>query len=357
VQFLDPVTNTTVPEASLLTGNLNLGVSPPVWTPNQDVAAFNLTGTTVDEYQLSISQDGLTAVWDRYQATTYPNNATGNSFCCRRASTAVPFAGASICAISGVGAGGVDPHIGEELTNGHVILYHIDFLSTTPNIVKGDLNPLTGALGPTTVVAAWTAAGGFNHSPFVMRDSTGKARALCYSEYPGLPQHSNVYFSEGVDNDGTPEVIIDGLVPAPEWYNNPGLVGGTWHYCTSGRTEPQLQEVSMLANCDLTSGSGRIVAWAPVRPLPGSGVYISIVGIGQMVPPGLEYQVPPVLGNLHILLTVGITPIAFHDQYGGGAEWLFSNVPPLFTTFDMQLITLDSAAGTISASNTAVVRL
>src|SRR5262245_3906126 len=80
VHLLDLSTNQPTADSTLITGNLNLSVSPPVWTPNLDVAALSLPGTSVDEYQLSISADGLTAVWDRYDPLP------PNTFCCQRSS-------------------------------------------------------------------------------------------------------------------------------------------------------------------------------------------------------------------------------------------------------------------------------
>jgi hypothetical protein len=354
VHFLDPATSLPTADTTLITGLLILTVNPPLWIPNQDVAALSVAGTTVDEYQFSLSADGLTAVWDRY------GPAAPNTFCCRRSSTGVPFAQANIRSVSPVGAGGVDPHIGEELPNGHVTLFFIQVspingTSSAP-IVRADLDPLTGLLGPTTLVATYQGVGaaGFNHSPFVYRDSTGKARALNFSEFPASgPQHSNAIFTEGVNNDGTPEVILDGG-PSGTWFNNPGLVGGTWHYCTSAQTEPQLQEAVLLANADFRSGGGRIVAWAPVRP-QGNGLFFSAVIAGVDVvslniPP---YQLPPVSNDLWVFDTLGVTGIGLHDPYSGIAEWVYSGLTPLNATFQMQVVSLDFATNLIFASNQA----
>jgi hypothetical protein len=347
----------TPTESTLVTGTLVLTGAVPVWIPNQDVAAFNMVGNTVDEYQLSISEDGLTAVWDRYVATSYPNSgAAANSFCCRRASTAVPFDINDIRAIAGVGAGGVDPHIGEELANGHVTLFHIDFVTTNNAIVKGDLDPVTGVLGPVSTAASYApAAAGFNHSPFVHRDSTGAARALNYSEYPVTPAGvSSAWFTEGVNDDGSPEMIVDGA-PSVNWINNPGLIGGTWHYCSSGATEPRLQEVTMIANTTRdANGIMRVPAWAPVRPQAGTGAFLSVVGLGENVgiSGNLPYALPPVINDLHVFLTVGYLDLRIHDPYTGLAEWAFLT-PHFNLTFEMQLVTLDTASLTIMASNTA----
>jgi hypothetical protein len=346
-------------DSKLQAGSLNMAVSPPVWTPNQHLAALNMANAAVDEYQCSMSANGLVLVWDNYNASTTYNGFVGQTWVATRASTAVPFATVNVLPVLGVGAGGVDPHIGEELANGNVVLYHIDFLGITPNIVKGELNPATGALINVTVVATYTGAGisGFNHSPFALRDSTGKARCLSYSQYPqvgGAFSHS--FFTEGINDDGTPQMILDGSTAGAggvlTWHNNPGWVGGTFHSCTSAQTEPNLLEVTAIANADLTSGSGRIVAFAPARPLPGGGVFISVIGIGVAAPaPG--YALPPVVGNLWVFPTLGVLDLRFHNQYTGLAEWAFTNVPALNFAWEMQLITLDGAAGLIRAGNTA----
>jgi hypothetical protein len=353
VHTLDLATNQPTADTSLITGNLNLGVSPPVWTPNNDAAALSLPGTSVDEYQLSISVDGLTAVWDRYAALA------PNTFCCRRSSTTVPFSSANTRAVTNVGAGGVDPHIGEELSNGHVILYHIlvSLLngSASAPLARADLDPVTGTLGATTVVASYFGAGvnGFNHSPFVFRDAAGKARAIAYSEFPASgPQHSNAIFSQGVNDDGTPEVILDGG-PTSTWFNNPGLVGGTWHYCTSAQTQPQQQEVTILANADLTSGSGSVVAWAPARPQPGAAPFFSIViaGIDVRSVSAPPYQVPPINGDIWVFATLGDTGIQMHDLYSGKVEWQFSGLTPIHSIWSLQLFSIDLSNNLILASN------
>jgi hypothetical protein len=360
---------TAQPDLKLITGSLNLSGATPVWTPNADVVAFNQAGSGADEFQISLSSDGLTAVWDRYTAgTTYPAssthgasgtvavNATSNTWMCTRTSTSVAFAGADIRPIGGVGAGGVDPHIAEE--NGNIItLYHIDFVGPTPDIIKGtfDKTSTTPSVAGTTSVVATHAgtASTFSHSPTAMRDSTGKARSLVFSEYKSSGgTFSDAFFQEGVVPSAERQEILDGQGPPLFWHNNPCTIGGTFHYCTSGQSEPNLLEVTALANATLTGG-GRIVAFAPVRP-NGGGTFISAIGIGT--PAGFGYPIPPVVGDIWIFPSLGVLDIRFHNAQTGLAEWVFGAVPPM-GTLAMQVVTLDTAAGLIRAGNDAVLVL
>lgn len=364
---------TAQPDTKLVSGTLNLAVTPPVWAANSDVVAFNQAGTSPDEFQLSISQDGLTAVWDRYPAnTTYPASAThgaagtvavnfvAQSWMCTRGSTAVAFAGADIRPIGGAGAGGIDPHIAEESGN-NITIYHIDFVNATPDIVTGTFNKTLASptvAGTVSVVATHAAtAATFSHSPTAMRDSTGKARALIFSEYKSAGgTHSDGFFQEGVLPSAQRYEIMDGAGPPLRWHNNPGTIGGTFHYCTSGQTEPNLLEVIALANADLSSGSGRIVAFAPVRPsVPFA--FISAVAIGTAAPAG--YPIPPVIDPIWIFPGLGILDIRFHNSQDGLAEWNFTSVPAGFGPgpWVMQVVSLDIATGQVRAGNDASIIL
>lgn len=349
-------------DTKLIIGSLNLSGAAPVWTPSADAAALNQAGTGADEFQLSLSADGLTAVWDRYTASTvYACSAThpavvGQTWMCTRASTAVPFACADIKPIGGVGTGGVDPHIAEESGN-LITLYHIDFAGATPDIIKGTFDKTAASptvAGTISVVATHAATPTtFSHSPTAMRDSTGKARSLVFSEYKSSGgTFSDGFFQEGVVASAERQEILDGQGPPLVWHNNPATIGGTFHYCTSGQTEPNRLEVCALANATLTGG-GRIVAFAPARP-NGGGTFISAVGIGT--PAGFGYPVPPVVGDIWIFPSLGILDIRFHNAQTGLAEWVFGPVPPL-GTLAMQLVTLDTAANVIRAGNDAVLVL
>ncbi|MBK8100342.1 MAG: hypothetical protein IPK26_24865 [Planctomycetes bacterium] len=195
----------------------------------------------------------------------------------------------------------------------------------------------------------------FCHSSFANRDGTGAARSMGYSEYvatTGAP--SDGYWTEGMSNDGTPSIVLPGTTAGvATWWANPALVGGTWvHACArGGYIDPHKTEVTCIANADLTSGSGRIAAFAPISPTLAN-ISISVVAIGTPAP---AYQIPPVIGDILLFPTIGITDITFHDANTGLGEWVFSNVPALNSVFTTQVITLRS--GAIYAGNAATLAL
>jgi hypothetical protein len=349
------------PDTKLVAGFLNLSTNPPTWVPTDDLEALNVNGTATDEFQGSLSADGLTVVWDNYVATSYPNTGgTGTSFICRRASTSVQFSVNDVRLLAGAAAGGVDPHIAQEVGT-NVLVTYIDFAGSS-GIIKCVFDPVTGAQvgAPSQVVTGSPVASfQFCHSPWANRDSTGKPVALGYSEYhntTGAP--SDALWVEDLDNTGTPNVVIPGTSGGvATWYANPTVLGGTFvHACArGGYIDPTVTECSMVANADLTGGPGtrRVVGFAPVRPR-ANGTFISAVGIGANIPLG---PTPPVIGNIEITPIIGILPIVFHNIFTGEAEWVFGNFPTLNQTWYMQIVTLDTAAGLIYAGNVATVRI
>jgi hypothetical protein len=317
-------------DSKLICGLLNLTTNPPTWTPQNDLELINLPGTATDEFQGSMSLDGLRVVWDNYATATYPN-ATGQSLCCTRPNTGVQFQPANVRAIAGAAAGGIDPHIAQDLAGTTVLL---TFLDVNGDISKGTLDCATGGMTNTSLAVAGSNRPNFQfcHSSFANRDGTGAARSMCYSEYvavTGAP--SDGFWTEGINNDGTPEIILQGVVAGvATWYANPAMIGGTWLHATAraGYQDPTKTEVTCHANTNLTSGSGRISAFAPISPTL-STTYISVVAIGAAAPP---YQIPPVQGDILVFPTVGVTDIRIHDPSTGLAEWVFTNVPPLATS-------------------------
>ncbi len=346
-------------DSSLVSGTLNWNTNPPVWTPNADLAALNVAGTSTDEFQGSMSLDGLVVVWDNYVGTTYPNvpvNAT--TFICKRASTSVPFATANVFGIQGMPAGGVDPHIGGERPNGDVVVYHLD---ANGNISAVDVNPNSGAQTSTPVVVHTNrgtvggSAVGFAHSSYVQRDSTGRGRALTCSEYiqsTGAP--SDGLWRNNLTNNGPLAVLAPAFGdPQTPWYANPTVNGGTWNWATAVAAygDPTMVEACAICDADMSSGSGRMVVFAPISPANPARVFISVVGIGVSAP---GYPVPPVVGDLLIFPTVGVTPIQFHDSNTGLAEWAWTLPGSGYGgPFVIQSITLDGMGNQILAGNTA----
>lgn len=345
------------------TADLTIPASPGPgadWVPDTTVAALNTQGTSTDEFQGSLSSDGLVFVWDNYTGATYPNvpvNAT--SFIAKRPSTAADFTTSQVFALGGVPGGGCDPHIGEELANGNVIVYHLD---ANGDISKGEVDPTTGTMVSSSLVAAKrptvppvNATVGFNHSPFVQRDSTGAARGLVYSEYvqtAGNP--SNGMYVSAVDGTASPVVIADAVTdPNTPWYANPAVLGGSvfWATATSTYLDPTRGEYLMLPKANLSSGSGRIAAYAPVEPSNPARVFISAIGIGTPAPP---YAIPPVQDPIVIFPSFGVLDIRFHNAQTGLAEWVFPAVPSFGgATFKMQLVALDGLNNAVRAGNDA----
>lgn len=349
-------------DTKLVAGLLNLLSNPPTWTPTDDLEALNVANTATDEFQGSISADGLTVVWDNYNpATSYPNTGgAGTSFICRRASTSVQFNVNDVRILAGAAAGGVDPHIAQEVGT-NVLVTYIDFAGNR-GIIKCVYDPLTGTqVGAPSQCVTGSVLPSFQfcHSPFANRDSTGKPVAFGYSEYHNTAGNpSDALWVEDLDNTGTANVVVPGTAGGvATWYANPTVIGGTFvHACArGGYIDPAVTECTMVANADLTGGPGtrRIVGLAPIRPQL-NGSFISIVGLGVNIPLG---PTPPVIGNIDITPIYGVLPIQFHDPFTGGAEWVFGNFPTLNQTWYMQIVTLDGANSLFYAGNVATVRV
>lgn len=354
------------PDASLVMGTINMTTNPPTWTadPVANLAQINVTGTATDEFAGSVSDDGLVLVWDNYQgvaAPTYPNvAATAYSFVCVRANLASAWSAANVRAVQGVAIGGVDTKLGRRLANGNYEFFFIDFIATN-DIFRGELDPNTGALTNTArVVNNLGQTGfGFSHSPEPMRDTTGASRATCYSEYVNnAGQRSDGIWTPDINaGTGAPRKIADGAASTPlAWIANPSANGGTinWATAVGGYGNPSQLEATFLANADLTSGSGRVAAFAPIRPRQNSA-FISVVALGAPANP--PYQIPGVQGNIEVFPTVGVLDFRIHDPFLGTAEWVFLRLPRLNTSITAQLITLDNGQNIILAGNTALVFL
>jgi hypothetical protein len=359
-------------DSALVLGTIDMNTTPPTWTadPNTALAAINQSNAGIDDFAGTLSDDGLVLAWDNYYgaaAPVFPNVATtAYSFICQRSSTSVPFSASNVHAIANVPSGGVDTKIGNRLANGHVILFHIGNTAgvgagpTNGNIYRSEIDPTTGANSGNILAVTNSGRAGwyFCHSPCPMRDAAGNPVALVNSEYLSTTGQSDGMWSPGVSNDGTTRVIGDGTTGGVyTWLANPAVIGGTIHWATSSSAgtygDPSTLEGGFVANCDLTSGSGHLALFAPIRPtMPGS--FISAVAIGAATTP---YAVPPVIGNIEILPTVGITPIALNDANTGLADWAFNSVPPLGLTLATQGLLVDVIGGRILATNTATLRL
>lgn len=361
VQAIDPVTFATNTWTDLLTGLLDLSQSTPVWTPDNNMALVNLPGTTISQFQLSLSDDGLVASWDSYTVVSYTTSAglqSGQTFVCKRANAAAPFQVADVRAVQGVSAGGVDPHIGGTLSNGNVWFLHIDFTVVNGSLNGSELDPLTGALSNTWQVLNRAVAGGFYHSGRFLSDSTGAPRAITCSDYPATGAFSNFMLSEGVRNDGTLEQLVDGSAAGPigaaSWINNPAVVGGSLRMCTDGAQGEWLLNATVLANASRdSSGNARVVCWSPTEPTLPISSYLSAVGFDfSLLPTPIPLPVFTV-GDLYVAGLI-FSPIILHDQHTGVGEWPIFGLPSgPGITLESQLFTMNLVSGEVYASNTA----
>lgn len=346
--------------SKLVTGLLNLATTPPGWTPLNDLELLNTPGASTDEFQCSISQDGLICVWDNYLGYTYPNTVLGSTFICRRTSTSVQFNPNDVRVIIGVPSGGVDPHIGEELPNGNVVVYFFDI---NGDISKGEVDPGTGTL---TNQSLAVAAGGSNpnqipgtvvfcHSPTVQRDGGGKARGLTYSEYIS-GSLSDGLWTTNVNNTGNRWCIAQRTINNTNyWFANPAVMGGTWAWATAaaGYGDPSRFEGVAVVDADIRGG-GRLTAYAPIRPAAALPAYISAVGIGLAGPTLPPYQIPGVSGQILVYPVAILSPL-FHDNQTGIGEAIFAPYTPFNAQYQMQVVTLDTTANTIIAGNVATL--
>lgn len=348
-------------DSKLVAGLLIMSVNPPMWLPNADLEGLNVAGAQTDEFQGSMTADGLVVVWDNYVGFTYPNMpASAQTFICQRASTAVPFSVNDVRAIAGMPAGGADPHIAQDdVGNGNVL---VCFLNANGDIGKIEVDPATGLSSNQSVAATNTGQANwvFSHSPTALRDTTGAPRGLAFSEYIS-GQNSDGLWTEDLNDTGTPSIVAARVQSGTAyWFANPSVVGGTinWATAAAGYGDPSQFEGTFLTNTDLPAGngSGRILAAAPSRPTAvGLGTFWSVVGIGTLAP--APYQVPPVIGDIDIFPTLGLLDLRIHDNPTGLAEWVFNGVPVINASFAMQLITLDTSTSQIYAGNSATLKL
>lgn len=361
----------------LLTGTLDLGVSPPVWTPNADVEKLNVISVPNSAFQLTMSDDGLVVMWDNYRAAgvTYSNvPVAANTFVCKRASTAVAFDEADVRAVFvGRPVGGLpwsDPRLVGASGNGrYQILFGDAALGGSGQLVRAEIDPTTGQVSGWTELGFKPSAGiDYFHSPNDLRDSTGAIRALVYGIAPSGAAHSSILFSRRPSGDAARYTLIDGAVepavPGPtSWFSNGCAIGGTmlygaWSNPLGTQIHPHSIDYVLLPDADLTAGQS-IAVFAPIRPANGgSPVHLTWFALGPAAAPS-PIPLPPSLGSLLLdpfTAVVHSTP-AIHDPYTGLAEWSFPGLPLLGVSTMMQTITFDLGSGVSLLGNAAELKL
>jgi hypothetical protein len=364
----------------LVSGTLNLGVVPPVWTPNADVAALNVPNTS--HFQLSMSPDGLVVVWDNYTgvtATAFPNLPTGPhyAFVCARPSTTVPFSPASVQAMfvnrPPAGFYWTDMHLGDAPPLGglYELFYSDATLGGPGDIIRAQVNPTTGVVSGASVVVTKPASVVYYHSPYDLRDSQGRLRALTFGQSLSTGANSDILWTRNATNNGIAYMVMDGSLPLPApssappdiWFSNGTTNGGTFTYgtYTTTQVEPYMVEHTLLVDSNVRpiafGGLGQpVAAYAPIRPANGAvPSFLSWFGVSTALAPG-PIALPGINGSLLLAQpALGVIGFAPHDNHTGLFEWTFAPYTPFWppTTFPMQMITLDLATNQLTFSNVA----
>lgn len=340
----------TPTDTSLLTGTLDLGVTPPVWTPDNSVASLNMAATVTrqDEFALTMSTDRLVIVWDNYAGATYPPNVTTTAytFVCTRSSPTAPFLASNVQAVTPMTGGWSDAHLGAPLGNGSYELYFSDPIFSN-DIMCGALDPATGAVTAPVLVKSRSAGSLAAHSPCVLRDSQGRARALSFGEVAPAYAYSSMLWTSNMVDAGTTVTLADGSPSS--WYSNGTSNGGTLRY-GGPLSGPHKVEVTLLADTIPRTGAVTIPGWAPLRPAASAPQFLSWVIVGFST---TTLPIPNIPEALEVLPDV-ILGFAIHDRFTGLAEWPLTVpaglvLPPLFT----QMLTYDVQAATMHFSNLA----
>ena len=345
------------PDTDLLTGFLDLRLAPPVWTPTNEVDQLSTANGTMptqiqDDFQLSMSPDGLVVTWDNYRTGPVAGFFT---FVCRRASTGVPFQRANALAITTLTGIWHDCSLGPPLGNGRYELFFSDaVLGASPapprDIMRGELDPATGIVFNVSLVKTRPAGMSAAHSPGVLRDSTGVARALTFGQLNPSGTASDMLWTTNMVDTGATFMIANSALSNMSWFSNGCTNGGSFRF-GGPFPAPFIAEHTILADTIPIPGPVRIAGWAPIRPAALHPVFLSAVAIGNPLPP---FPLPPVLEPIGIAPSIGITPLGFHDRFTGLAEWAFTVPPSLYLPgLVAQMITIDLSTNALHASNLA----
>lgn len=362
------------PRPQLFDGTLDLSVTPPAWSPGSSVQQLNVANKV--HFQLSMSPDGLVAVWDVYNGVTsadYPALPPGShyAFVCARPSTVVPFRAGAVRAMftnrPPSSFPWTDSHLGDapQLPSGKYELFYSDAtLGGQGDLWRGEVDPSTGTVTPVVIVRTKPSTGiTYYHSPQDLRDSAGRVRALAFGQSPAATANSDILCARNGADTGTPYVVMDGAVAlppplssaAPIWFSNGTIVGGsiTFGVYTTTQVDPHRAEYVLLTDANVRSGEP-LVAFAPIRPAAPAPAFLSWVAISTALLPA---PVPTPWGLLLVDPTylVAITGPMVHDNLTGRAELSFGAYTPTWptTTWPMQTVTLDLTTAALWFGNAA----
>ncbi|MGE0144611.1 MAG: hypothetical protein AB7T19_15110 [Planctomycetota bacterium] len=264
---------------------------------NQPVAnadANSLNGTA-DEFQMSLSTDGLITVLDAGAGN--PNTGGANRpFLASRATPSGPFT--FVATISGAfpsAAGYYDPQLGRyDLDQNGTVDDVLYWAAPSGGIDCGILNRATGAISATrTAIPALSVAGfQFCHSPTPQYDATGVSHALIFSVFASATG-SDSYYYPGRNSADYPGATLAGLQPyamfddGTNWDANPALVRGSAYYAraTGGYTDPLLVEFFSMSGMSVSASAGGTGTIYGALPLGQStSILTGAINIGAPVP-------------------------------------------------------------------------
>lgn len=326
-----PAANGGVGGTDLLAGTYD--VLTDTFTPNNDAAALNTTGT---EFGLTIHSSGLFAVFDRLPGQPWlaSRSALNQPWQIRGQIAALPS----------------QSYYDPSLATYHGQLHLLHVLGT--DIAMTPIDPLTAApAGPSVVLVHGASPGSTANSPTPVTDPNGELIGLSHHDLLG--SDNDHYMSLDLD-PATPSILLN---DTPTWTNNGGFIGGSFF---DAEYTPAPYHVLRLDTFWFTGGRAPIGTTMTVRmftpPTTGPETYLSLYAVGSaFLPVGLA--IPGIAG------LVGINPngafatsLVLHDNQNGEATSSFAvpNSPGLNgVRLPMQCATLEAISNTIHIGNTA----
>lgn len=332
-----------------------IGTVPTVLNPNP-AAIFN---TGADDFQLSITPDGLTAVADTGTNAGEPKIAT-------RTSLAQPFGNLASLVDTRVSApftGYIDPQLA--IVDGNVVLYWAEAVRKRIRIGNPDINPSSATYGQVANIHSAVepiTRTGFNnwHSPTPVVDAGGLCRALVLSAAMA-GSGSDAYYQSGADARDFPVSAIRPQMlndDGTDWLANPANVAGTALFADAvgaNYGDPRRIDYFAVNSVSITTAGGPVVL---VTNTPaGSPVGSVFVNIGLPLPTPIDPNTLgfPAYGNLCVSALVAIPAVVTNNS----ATVQF-NAPAgvaAGTVLSVESLALDTSTGRLWLSNMAVLEV
>lgn len=299
--------------------------NPPVITTDCD--ALNGTG---DEFQCSLSRDGLVTVLDTGIGNI--NSTIGNHpIIAVRATPSGPFT-----VIGDIGGGFppapgyYDPQLARfDLDQNGSIDDVIYYAAPSGGIGAGIINRTTGVVtNVVTAVAPLTGQAGFQfcHSPTPQYDANNVSHALVFSAY-NTSSSSDGYYYPGTNSDAYPTASSFGLVgycfynDGTNWDANPALLQGTAYYARAAASygDPLKVEMNTLSGISVraaTGGSGTLNGMFPLSM--SSSILVGAINIGfSTLPTPIPISVLGLngAGSICVPPTVSVNAVAANAEY------------------------------------------